>query len=130
MTLFFLILLTVSLSIFGFQKLKKKTKLTIKPSLPKIEELLPEQPIEKPRKSVSAPMPPIIPELYKEPEKPVSQPANPVSPDQENPMSIPEPIVKKETAELPAEPISLPPEQEPTLLSSKDPEPPANLPIE
>jgi len=130
MTLFFLILLIVSLSIFGFQKLKKKDKLTIKPSLPKIEELLAEQPIEKPRKPVSAPMPPVIPELYKEPEKPVSQPANPVSPEPENPMSVPEPIVKKETAELPAEPISLPPEQEPTLLSSKDPEPPANLPIE
>jgi len=86
MTLFFLILLTISLSIFGFQKLKKKTKLTIKPSLPKVEEPV----------SNSRPEQPMLPEL---PTKPKSLPALPI-------------------------------EEEPILLSPKDPEPPANLPIE
>ena len=112
MTLFFLILLTVSLVIFGFQKLKKKDKLTIKPSLPKIEELVeklaPEEPIiePKPEWPVSVPIQPVIPELHKESEKPPG----------------PEPITKE------SEPVSLPPEQEPILLSPKDPEPPGNLP--
>jgi len=109
MTLFFLILLAVSLSIFGFQKLKKKDKLTIKPSLPKIRELLPEQPMQEPEWPVSALIQPVIPELHKEPEKPTP---------------VPEPITKKPESR----PSGLPPEQEPILLSPKEPEPPGNLP--
>ena len=121
MTLFFLIILTVSLSIFGFQRFRRRQKKpTIKPSLPKIEELF----IQEPKPEWSIPKPVII-----EP----TPPANPVSPEPANPVSpmpVPEPIVKKETAELPAEPVSLPPKQEPILLSPKDPEPPNNLPVE
>jgi len=62
MTLFFLILLTVSLSIFGFQRLQRRQKKPIiKPSLPKIEEPV----------SNSRPEQPILPELPTEP-KPLS----------------------------------------------------------
>jgi hypothetical protein len=38
MTLFFLILLTVSLSIYALQRLRIRKKPTIKPSLPKTQE--------------------------------------------------------------------------------------------
>ncbi|MBU4466548.1 hypothetical protein L6279_04465 [Candidatus Parcubacteria bacterium] len=97
MTLFFLILLTVSLTVFGFQKLKKKTKLTIRPSLPEIEETqIPEQIL-------------------------------PATSIPQTPQSALEPIKKPE---WPSEPISLPPEQEPIMLSPKEPEPPGNLPVE
>lgn len=116
MTLFFLILLTVSLTIFGFQKLKKKTKLTIKPSLPKIEEPEPieTQILEKPVES----------------EKPIQPPEpEPIIPEPESPTPASEP---EETPEWPPKPglqPALPPEEEPMLLSPKDPEPPGNLPV-
>lgn len=119
MTLFFLILLAVSLSIFGFQRLRRRQKKpTIKPSLPEIEELVeklaPEQPMPEPEPEWPAPEPVIV-EPKKPMPQPVSQPANPVSPEPESPMPSPEPV-------------SLPLEEEPILLSPKDPEPPANLP--
>jgi len=44
MTLFFLILLTVSVSIYVLQKLRIRKRPTIKPSLPKTQEKLSEPP--------------------------------------------------------------------------------------
>ncbi len=124
MTLFFLILLTVSLAVFGFQRFRRKQrKLTIKPSLPKIEEdqleqILPVTPTQ------SAPEP-----IIAQPKEPIIPPVPKPSPEPDIPIPAPEPIVV-EPPLLKPEPVSLPLEPEPIMLSPKEPEPPGNLPVE
>ncbi len=123
MTLFFLILLAVCLTIFGFQRFRRRQKKpTIKPSLPEIEELVeklaPEQPI-KPAATASQ-IPQSAPEpMIVEPKEPMPQPVSqPIISELEKPIPSPEPGPRP----------ALPAEQEPILLSPKEPEPPGNLP--
>jgi len=68
MTLFFLILLTVSVSIYVLQKLQKRKKPTIKPSLPKTEEKPLE--MEKPASMIEQPKSPEPPPLLTADSKP------------------------------------------------------------
>jgi hypothetical protein len=70
MTLFFLILLTVSVSIYVLQKLQKRKKTTIKPSLPKTQE----KPSEPPPLLTTDSKPELISGQEKETEPPPNLP--------------------------------------------------------